>query len=102
MTDVAVVGASGYAARELFRILAGHPAARLVMATSTQESSPRVDALHPSLASRVNLQLAADLFNVFNEQTGYNFEPRRSFAAFGTPRNYYDPRRLQVAARLQF
>ena len=54
------------------------------------------------LASRVNLQLAADLFNVFNEQTGYNFEPRRSFAAFGRPRNYYDPRRLQVAARLQF
>lgn len=55
MTDVAVVGASGYTARELFRILAGHPAARVVMATSTQESAPRVDALHPILNGRIDL-----------------------------------------------
>jgi len=54
------------------------------------------------LGERVNLQLAADLFNVFDEQTGYDIEPRRSNSAFGDPRTYYDPRRLQVAARLQF
>jgi hypothetical protein len=54
------------------------------------------------LGSRVRLQIAADLFNVFNEQTGYNFEPRRSFAAFGTARTFYDPRRIQLAARLIF
>jgi len=55
MTDVAVVGASGYTARELFRILSGHPGARVVMATSTQETAPRVDALHPSLNGRIAL-----------------------------------------------
>lgn len=55
MTDVAIVGASGYTARELFRILLGHPGARIVMATSTQEGTPRVDALHPSLTGRLGL-----------------------------------------------
>jgi N-acetyl-gamma-glutamyl-phosphate reductase len=55
MTDVAIVGASGYAARELFRILLGHPAARIVAATTTQEGSPRVDSLHPSLSGRIDL-----------------------------------------------
>ena len=55
MTDVAIVGASGYAARELFRILIGHPAANVVMATSRQEESTRVEALHPSLAGRIDL-----------------------------------------------
>jgi N-acetyl-gamma-glutamyl-phosphate reductase len=55
MTDVAIVGASGYAARELFRILLGHPGARVVMTTSRQDEGTRVDALHPSLAGRIDL-----------------------------------------------
>jgi N-acetyl-gamma-glutamyl-phosphate reductase len=55
MTNVAIVGASGYAARELFRILLGHPGARVIMATSRQDEAPRVDALHPSLTSRTDL-----------------------------------------------
>jgi hypothetical protein len=54
------------------------------------------------LKGRLNLQLAADLFNVFNEQTGYDIEPQVHNSAFGTPRKYYDPRRFQLAARLQF
>jgi hypothetical protein len=54
------------------------------------------------LSGRVNLQFAADVFNVFDEQTGYDFDPRRSNSAFGTARKFYDPRRLQLAARLQF
>ncbi len=52
---VAVVGASGYAARELFRILANHPGAKLVVSTSRQDVGTRVDALHPSLVGRVDL-----------------------------------------------
>jgi N-acetyl-gamma-glutamyl-phosphate reductase len=55
MTDVAIVGASGYTARELLRILLGHPGARVVMATSRSDESPRVDSLHPSLAGRTDL-----------------------------------------------
>ena len=55
MIDVAIVGASGYAARELFRILLNHPGARVALATSRQDEGTRVDALHPSLARRVDL-----------------------------------------------
>lgn len=50
----------------------------------------------------LNLQAAIDLFNITDNQTGYNYQPRNSFATFGQPRNYYDPRRYQVALRLQF
>jgi N-acetyl-gamma-glutamyl-phosphate reductase len=55
MTDVAIVGASGYAALELIRILLRHPGARVAVATSRQGESPRLDALHPSLARRIDL-----------------------------------------------
>ena len=54
------------------------------------------------LAPRLNLQLAGDLFNVFNKQTGYDYDPRAHSAVFGTPRAYYTPLRFQLAARLQF
>jgi len=51
---------------------------------------------------RYNLQLAADLFNLFDKQTGYNFEPSKNSSLFDTPRSYFSPRRLEVAARFQF
>ena len=54
------------------------------------------------LTDRLNLQIAADLFNLFNEQTGYNIEPKFHDSDFSTPRNFYDPRRFQLAARFQF
>jgi Carboxypeptidase regulatory-like domain len=54
------------------------------------------------MKQRYNLQVSADVFNVFNKQTGYSIEPRVHNSAFGTPRLYFDPRRLQVAARFQF
>jgi hypothetical protein len=54
------------------------------------------------LRDRVTFQIAADLFNVFDKQTGYNVEAQAHNSLFGTPRNFFDPRRLQVAARLQF
>ena len=49
-----------------------------------------------------NLQAVVDLFNVFNKQTGYNYDPAAHSATFGTPRSYYDPRRVQVAFRARF
>ena len=55
MTSVAIIGASGYAARELFRILLNHPGAKITAATSRQDEAPRVDAIHPSLAGRIDL-----------------------------------------------
>jgi hypothetical protein len=54
------------------------------------------------LTGRLNLQIAADLFNVNNRQTGYNFEPAMHNSAFNTARDYFDPRRFQLAARLRF
>jgi hypothetical protein len=51
---------------------------------------------------RVTLQIAADLFNVFDKQTGYNFEAQVHNSLFNTPRNFFDPRRLQLAARVLF
>jgi N-acetyl-gamma-glutamyl-phosphate reductase len=53
---VALVGASGYAARELIRILLGHPHAELTVATSRSDEEPRIESLHPSLARRTNLR----------------------------------------------
>ena len=52
---VAIVGASGYAARELIRILLNHPRVAITAATSRQDESPRLDALHPSLTRRIDL-----------------------------------------------
>jgi hypothetical protein len=54
------------------------------------------------LRGRTNLQLVADLFNAFDNQTGYNIQPQFHSAGYGTPRSYYDPRRFQLAARIQF
>ena len=52
---VAIVGASGYAARELIQILLRHPRAKITVATSRQDEAPRLDALHPSLTRRIDL-----------------------------------------------
>ena len=54
--DVAVVGASGYTALELFKILLRHPHARVVAATSRDGHHPKVSELHPALAGRVDFQ----------------------------------------------
>ncbi|MCA1686912.1 MAG: N-acetyl-gamma-glutamyl-phosphate reductase, partial [Planctomycetia bacterium] len=55
MTGVAIVGASGYASRELIRILLNHPGARITAATSRADESPRLDAIHPSLVGRTDI-----------------------------------------------
>jgi len=51
---------------------------------------------------RYNVQLVGDLYNVFNEQTGYNPQPSVHSSVFGDPRNHFDPRIFQLAARFQF
>ncbi len=54
-TGVAIIGASGYAARELIGILLNHSRVAITVATSRQDEAPRLDALHPSLARRIDL-----------------------------------------------
>jgi N-acetyl-gamma-glutamyl-phosphate reductase len=52
---IAILGGSGYTARELLNILLRHPDAEVVAVTSRQGESPRVDELHPSLGRRTEL-----------------------------------------------
>jgi len=59
MIDVAIVGASGYAARELILVLLRHPGARIAIATSRADEGTTLDALHPSLAGRIALPCSA-------------------------------------------
>jgi hypothetical protein len=54
------------------------------------------------LPGTLNLQLVADLYNVFDKQTGYSYQPSVHSAVFGQPRLYFDPRIFQAAARIQF
>ena len=49
-----------------------------------------------------NVQLRADLFNVFDNQTGYNIQNRFNSSGFGDPRSFFNPRRLQFAVKFQF
>jgi N-acetyl-gamma-glutamyl-phosphate reductase len=55
MVKVAIVGATGYTALELIRILLNHPQAAITALTSRQEGSPSIAAVHPSLAGRLDL-----------------------------------------------
>jgi hypothetical protein len=51
---------------------------------------------------RYNIQLRADIFNVFNSQTGYDIQPRVNSAGYGDPRSWFNPRRVQLMARFIF
>ena len=49
-----------------------------------------------------NLQLRADIFNVYNRRTGYNPQPSVNSSTFGQYLNAFDPRRFQLALNVQF
>lgn len=55
MVNVAIVGASGYTAAELARILLRHPGAKIVAVTSRQEEATRFSQFHPAFAGRLDL-----------------------------------------------
>ena len=55
MTRVAIVGAAGYTAVELIKILLRHPEVEIVAVTDLQEGKPPVSAIHPSLAGRLDI-----------------------------------------------
>jgi len=65
MKKVGVLGASGYTALELIKLLLRHPEVEIVAATSRQEGNPHIGSVHPQLADRLDLCLeqanAADL-----------------------------------------
>lgn len=55
-----------------------------------------------AFGDRFNLQLVADIYNVFDKQTGYNIQNKEPEANFRVPRDFFDPRTIQLAARFQF
>lgn len=56
MVDVAILGATGYTALELIRILLRHPQAKITTLTTRQEGSPPVHAIHQSLYGRLDVK----------------------------------------------
>ena len=56
-----------------------------------------------TFADRHRVQLRADVFNVFDNQTGYNYHRDiNDVDDFGKPDSYYRPRRIQLALKYQF
>ncbi len=53
-------------------------------------------------ADRYSVQLRADVFNAFDKQTGYNIQNKVNSANFGTPRDFFLPRRFQLAVKFTF
>ncbi len=58
MTRIAIIGATGYTALELIKILLRHPEAEITVLTSRSEGNPHVASVHPQLAGRIDLKLA--------------------------------------------
>jgi N-acetyl-gamma-glutamyl-phosphate reductase len=57
MTRVAVLGAAGYTALELIKILLRNPEVEIVALADRLEGQPHVAAIHPSLTRRLDLRL---------------------------------------------
>jgi N-acetyl-gamma-glutamyl-phosphate reductase len=57
MTRIAILGATGYTAVEVIKILLRHPEAEIVAVTSRQEGNVPVAMIHPSLTGRLDLTL---------------------------------------------
>ncbi|MDA3936554.1 MAG: N-acetyl-gamma-glutamyl-phosphate reductase [Actinomycetota bacterium] len=59
MTDVAIIGAPGYAGVELTRLVLGHPDMRLTIATSGSEAGRRIDDVYPAFTGLTDLSYVA-------------------------------------------
>jgi N-acetyl-gamma-glutamyl-phosphate reductase len=57
MVRVAILGATGYTALELIKLLLRHPSVKIEVITSRQEGRPHISAIHPSLTGRLDLHL---------------------------------------------
>ena len=57
----AIVGAAGYTAAELFRLLLNHPHARVTRAVSRSSAGRRVSDVHPHLRGLCDLELSSTL-----------------------------------------
>ncbi|MCH2570151.1 MAG: N-acetyl-gamma-glutamyl-phosphate reductase, partial [Planctomycetes bacterium] len=56
MTKVAILGASGYSALELIKILLRHPHAQISVLGTRREDNPDIAEVHPVLKDRLHLE----------------------------------------------
>ncbi len=57
MVRIAVLGATGYSAKELIRLLLAHPHAEITALTTRQEDEPHLGDVHLALRGRLDLRL---------------------------------------------
>ena len=57
MIRIGILGATGYTALELIKLLLRHPEAKITALTSRQQGEPHVAAIHPALVGRLDLRL---------------------------------------------
>ena len=57
MIRIGILGATGYTALELIKLLLRHPEARITALTSRQQGEPHVTSVHPGLTGRLDLRL---------------------------------------------
>jgi N-acetyl-gamma-glutamyl-phosphate reductase len=57
MVRIAVLGATGYSAKELIRLLLAHPHAQITALTTRQDDKPHVGDVHALLRGRLDLRL---------------------------------------------
>jgi N-acetyl-gamma-glutamyl-phosphate reductase len=57
MTRVAILGATGYSALALIKLLLRHPQVEITAVTSRQDGNPPLASVHPSLVNRTDLAL---------------------------------------------
>lgn len=58
MIRAAIIGATGYTALELLKILLRHPEVEITALTSRSEGNPHVASVHPQLAGRIDLKMS--------------------------------------------
>jgi N-acetyl-gamma-glutamyl-phosphate reductase len=57
MLRVAILGASGYTALELIKLLLRHPEVTITVLSTRQDDAPHLSKIHPALAGRLDLKL---------------------------------------------
>ena len=58
MIRVGIIGATGYTALELIKLLLRHPNVEITKLTSRDESAPHLSKVHPCLRDRLDLNLS--------------------------------------------
>jgi hypothetical protein len=54
------------------------------------------------IGERFNIQARVDIFNIYDNQTGYDIQHNFNTAQFGLPQSFYEPRRIQFSVRFEF